>query len=575
MNILAPKFDFDDNTPGNGFRSMICVCDTVILHIISLLRSCCLMKNNLMFRISFFCKEIENYMAVLRFWILSSQQLIGSISYEESDSLFPPIDIDDYSQYFSVLKTLETLDSTCFYSRPLGFQFCPSVSKMFKIIGILLATYSLTWEKGNGAFGSLIKSAKFLLSPEERASRIIKITREADVEFCKGFWNLPELGALPAIPKWFGITLAICELREITSNGPLPLETNDGGRVLIPEPTAHTGFRPVKYRILSAVHRYHLSPVSQSSKLPLSPYIIVHCHGGGYVATSSKSHEGYLRAWAKQSNCPIVSIDYSLAPENPYPRPTEEVLYTYAYMLNFPEKFGWTGEKICLVGDSAGGNLIASLSLRMINLNVKRLPTSIVPIYTPFLFQYLPSPSRILSFMDPILHMGILLRCLTAYTLGDVEINKIPLTTNYSESENTEKKDEPSQKNGHRSLLEYVNELKNSQIGNIFKFDNLSDSIVAYYNCSNNRSDDCNLPDSTTTKEVQCNLDDKINIPSISTNNDSIIQNINDEEIEGTPFNRTQNVQIFRDPDNILLSSENYDATLIELFKNNNDFLNT
>uniref|UniRef100_A0A0K0EH28 Hormone-sensitive lipase n=1 Tax=Strongyloides stercoralis TaxID=6248 RepID=A0A0K0EH28_STRER len=574
MNIMAPKFDFDDNTPGNGFRSMICVCDTVILHIISLLRSCCLMKNNLMFRISFFCKEIENYMAVLRFWILSSQQLIGSISYEESDSLFPPIDVDDYEQYFSVLKTLETLDSTCFYSRPLGFQFCPSICKMFKIIGILLATYSLTWEKGNGAFGSLIKSAKFLLSPEERASRIIKITREADVEFCKGFWNLPEVGALPAIPKWFGITLAICELREIASHGPLPLETNDGGRVLIPEPTAHTGFRPVKYRILSAVHRYHLSPVSQNSKLPLSPYIIVHCHGGGYVATSSKSHEGYLRAWAKQSNCPIVSIDYSLAPENPYPRPTEEVLYTYAYMLNFPEKFGWTGEKICLVGDSAGGNLITSLSIRMINLNVKRLPNSIVPIYTPFLFQYLPSPSRILSFMDPILHMGILLRCLTAYTMGDVEINKIPLTTNYSETENIEKKEESSNKNGHRSLLEYVNELKNSQIGNIFKFDNLSDSIVAYYNCSSNRSIDYNLTDTTTSKEIQNNLEEKLNIPLISTDSDSQIQNIDSEEIEGTLYNRTQNVQIFKDPDNILLSSDNYDVTLLEFLKNNNDFLN-
>uniref|UniRef100_A0A0N4ZII1 Hormone-sensitive lipase n=1 Tax=Parastrongyloides trichosuri TaxID=131310 RepID=A0A0N4ZII1_PARTI len=565
MNSMALKFDFDENTPGNGFRSMICVCDTVVLHIISLLRSCCLMKNNLMFRISFFCKEIENYMAVLRFWILSSQQLIGSISYDDSDSLFPDIDVEDYDQYFNVLKTLETLDSTCFYSRPLGFQFCPSVGKMFKIIGILLATYSLAWEKGNGAFGSLIKSAKFLLSPEERASRIIKITREADVEFCKGFWNLPELGALPAIPKWFGITLALCEVREIKSCGPLPLETNDGGRVLIPEPTAHTGFRPVKIRVLSAVHRYHLSTVSQVPKIALSPYLIVHCHGGGYVATSSKSHEGYLRAWAKQSNCPVVSIDYSLAPENPYPRPTEEVLYAYAYMINYPEKFGWSGEKICLVGDSAGGNLITSVSIRMVNLNVKRLPDCIVPIYTPFLFQYVPSPSRILSFMDPILHMGILLRCLTAYTMGDVELNKLPLNNKHSETGDMDKKEEVPQGNGHRSLLEYVDELKNSQIGNIFKFDNLSDSIVAYYNCSNTNSGD-SIVTNLSNNDGNCSSD---KIPIISSEDNNATQNFLEEEIEGTPFNKTQNVQIFKDPDNILLSSENYDAGLIEFFKNN------
>jgi len=83
----------------------------------------------------------------------------------------------------------------------------------------------------------------------------------------------------------------------------------------------------------------------------------------------------------------LVSIDYSLAPENPFPRPTEEVLYAYAWILNNPESVGWTGEKICMVGDSAGGNLIVSVNLRLIQLDVKRMPDGIVPIYTPFLFQ--------------------------------------------------------------------------------------------------------------------------------------------------------------------------------------------
>lgn len=68
---------------------------------------------------------------------------------------------------------------------------------------------------------------------------------------------------------------------------------------------------------------------------------MIHCHGGGYVATSSKSHETYLRTWAKSLKCPIVSIDYSLAPENPFPRPTEEVLYAYAWILNNPTELGY------------------------------------------------------------------------------------------------------------------------------------------------------------------------------------------------------------------------------------------
>ena len=103
-----------------------------------------------------------------------------------------------------------------------------------------------------------------------------------------------------------------------------------------------------------------------------------------------------------------------MAPENPYPRPTEEVLvyqnclcfcilyyiliqYVYAWMLKNPEKFGWTGEKICMVGDSAGGNLITSVCLRLIELNAARLPDGIVPIYTPFLFQVNVTPHNFTS----------------------------------------------------------------------------------------------------------------------------------------------------------------------------------
>lgn len=48
---------------------------------------------------------------------------------------------------------------------------------------------------------------------------------------------------------------------------------------------------------------------------------------------------------------------------------------------------GWTGEKICMVGDSAGGNLIMALNLRLIQLNIKRLPDGLISIYTPFIFQ--------------------------------------------------------------------------------------------------------------------------------------------------------------------------------------------
>lgn len=48
----------------------------------------------------------------------------------------------------------------------------------------------------------------------------------------------------------------------------------------------------------------------------------------------------YLRVWAKLLNCTIVSIEYSLAPENPFPRATEECLFAYAWIVNNPALLG-------------------------------------------------------------------------------------------------------------------------------------------------------------------------------------------------------------------------------------------
>jgi len=200
---------------------------------------------------------------------------------------------------------------------------------------------------------------------------------------------------------------------------------------------------------------------------PRSANLVFHCHGGGFVAQSSKSHEVciellpslafnakhcdpselscvqiYLKTWAKMLNAPLLSIDYSLAPEDPFPRAQHELVYAYAWCLKNAQLLGmwasfmkdcvnlflgewsdfigfnsgWTGEKICFAGDSAGGNLLTATVLRLITAEVKRLPDGLVLIYTPFMISYTPSPSRFLCLMDPLLPLGILARCMEAYT---------------------------------------------------------------------------------------------------------------------------------------------------------------
>lgn len=148
--------------------------------------------------------------------------------------------------------------------------------------------------------------------------------------------------------------------------------------------------------------------------LSASPFLMIQCHGGGFVAQSSKSHETYLRDWAKQLNIPIFCIDYSLAPKAPYPRALEECVYAYSWALLNAYKLGSTADKVILVGDSAGGNLMIALTMKAIELRIRK-PDAVLAIYTPVLVEFVPSPSRLLCLMDPLLPFGFMMRCLKAY----------------------------------------------------------------------------------------------------------------------------------------------------------------
>jgi hypothetical protein len=106
---------------------------------------------------------------------------------------------------------------------------------------------------------------------------------------------------------------------------------------------------------------------------------ILHIHGGGFVAMSPKVHEDYLRTWAIQTGVPIFSIDYKKAPEFPYPYAIEECFEVYQQIRETNGGClgleGWTNAidntpkaplSIIGVGDSAGGNLITTLTYRII-----------------------------------------------------------------------------------------------------------------------------------------------------------------------------------------------------------------
>lgn len=91
--------------------------------------------------------------------------------------------------------------------------------------------------------------------------------------------------------------------------------------------------------------------------------LLVYLHGGGFCLGSLESHNSICSILARHFNGTVAAVDYPLSPEEPFPAALEEL---YALLLHIesgviPEIK--RPDKICISGDSAGGNLAASLCL--------------------------------------------------------------------------------------------------------------------------------------------------------------------------------------------------------------------
>ena len=90
---------------------------------------------------------------------------------------------------------------------------------------------------------------------------------------------------------------------------------------------------------------------------------ILHIHGGGYVAGAAADNEAVHRPLAADLACCIVSVEYRLAPETPFPGPVEDCYAALAYVFGHAAELGVDPGRIGLMGESAGGGLAAGLAL--------------------------------------------------------------------------------------------------------------------------------------------------------------------------------------------------------------------
>lgn len=93
----------------------------------------------------------------------------------------------------------------------------------------------------------------------------------------------------------------------------------------------------------------------------MKKYVILYCHGGGYSTGSSLYARTLTSKLAMSTSMDVLSFDYRLAPEHPYPAATQDVMRVWNYLM----LLGYGARDIILTGDSAGGNLALSLTLKL------------------------------------------------------------------------------------------------------------------------------------------------------------------------------------------------------------------
>ncbi|MFJ8247017.1 alpha/beta hydrolase [Peribacillus asahii] len=92
--------------------------------------------------------------------------------------------------------------------------------------------------------------------------------------------------------------------------------------------------------------------------------IFIYLHGGGWVLGDLDTADAPCRSLANQAECIVVSVEYRLAPEHKFPIPLEDCYEAAKWVANYAREWKGDPTRIAIGGDSAGGNLAASVAIK-------------------------------------------------------------------------------------------------------------------------------------------------------------------------------------------------------------------
>jgi acetyl esterase/lipase len=157
-------------------------------------------------------------------------------------------------------------------------------------------------------------------------------------------------------------------LRKATSSFPKLPVTSGFGRILtrsllpilLPKPKAPAGITIEQVKTSNGLKLRIYTPTGQRTRAAM-----LYIHGGGMMIGSPAMDDALLAGTAAELDIVIVSPDYKLAPEHPYPAPVDDCHSAWSWIHQNLSQRGIDGNRIAIGGESAGGGLAAGLVLRI------------------------------------------------------------------------------------------------------------------------------------------------------------------------------------------------------------------
>jgi epsilon-lactone hydrolase len=141
------------------------------------------------------------------------------------------------------------------------------------------------------------------------------------------------------------------------------------------------------------------------------PRVLFYIHGGGFTAGSAAAYRGLSSHLSAATGCRVLAVDYRWAPEEPFPAALDDCVAGYRWLVTAGRA---APREVVLVGDSAGGNLVAAMLLAL-KQGGDALPAAGVCLSPIFDLALTGDSVMTRAERDPMILASSLQKCSTAY----------------------------------------------------------------------------------------------------------------------------------------------------------------